>query len=97
MSHSNANVDRNTETGEPAFKRRRIEPEPLRRSARLAAKRCTSPSQAPAPSPVRRPAPPALPRMTTRSMTARQHPMTTRNQYRSALNRIHEVLASYLA
>lgn len=129
LADSRRQIARNAETGEPAPKRRRIELEPLRRSARLAAQQsnvCPSPSSAPAHSPVRRPLPPALPntqRMTTRSMTRAQtptrytkapspapsparrtHAMTTRSQdanqrsaARMALQRIHEILAAYLA
>ena len=121
-------IARDDETGEPAPKRRRIEP--VRRSARLAAQQsnvCPSPSSAPALSPVRRPAPPSLPgtqhSMMTRSKTRamaetprprrnspapsparRSHVMVTRSQdtnqrsaARAALQRIHEILAAYLA
>ena len=85
----------------------------LRRSSRLAAREseiCPSPSSAPAFSPVRRPTPPSLPstqRMTTRSMTRAAAPpppprrtqdvASQRSAARAALQRIHEILAGYLA
>jgi hypothetical protein len=130
LSNSRRQIARDAETGEPALKRRRIEPEPVRRSARLAAQNsnvCPSPSSAPALSPVRRPSTPALPStqhsMVTRSMARaavetprprrnstapspgrRSHTMVTRSQdanqrsaARMALQRIHEILAAYLA
>jgi hypothetical protein len=130
LAASRRRIARDAETGEPAPKQRRIEPEPVRRSARLAAQQsnvCPSPSSAPAQSPVRRPAPPSLPgtqhSMVTRSMARaaaetprprrnspapsparRSHVMVTRSQdtnqrsaARAALQRIHEILAAYLA
>ncbi len=124
LADSRRQIARDAETGEPALKRRRIEPEPVRRSARLAAQQCPSPSSAPAQSPVRRPATPPLPgtqhRMVTRSMARaaaesprprrnpsparRSHAMVTRSQdanqrsaARMALQRIHDILAAYLA
>jgi hypothetical protein len=127
LADSRRRIARDAETGEPALKRRRIEPEPVRRSARLAAQQCPSPSSAPAFSPVRRPATSPLPgtqhRMVTRSMARaaaesprprrnspapsparRSHAMVTRSQdanqrsaARMALQRIHDILAAYLA
>jgi len=115
LANSRRAIARDAETGEPPLKRRRIDLESLRRSSRLASREveaCPSPASAPALSPVRRPALPALPRMTTRSMTRpspppspvrRTHEMVTRSQYtaqrsasRMALQRITEILAAYL-
>jgi hypothetical protein len=88
---------RDSETGEPPLKRRRIES-------------CPSPDSAPAPAPVRRPALPALPgtepRM-TRSMTKTHHPraqLLARNRSafqrpaaQNAMDRIRSVIAEFLA
>ena len=67
---------------EPPLKRRRIET-------------CPSPDSAPAPAPVRRPAPPALPgthRMVTRSVRR-----NSRIAAQNAMDRIRSVIAEFLA